>query len=124
MHLVFGNCDYNPNSFRQAVGSTPLKIHGSSQILEIGGRTIGITHGHHGPLFDQLIEAEPDIIVHGHTHQRRDERKNGIRFINPGSVKPPGSSVAVLDLEEADVEFISLGETKSERSGSTGNAST
>jgi putative phosphoesterase len=123
MHLVFGNCDYNPNPFRQAVGSTPLEIHGSSQVLDFDDRTIGITHGHHEPLFDQLIEAEPDFIIHGHTHERRDERDGEVRFINPGSVKPPGSSVAILDLEQEQVDFIDLGETNSEPSGRTGNVS-
>ncbi len=109
VHLVYGNCDFNHNSFRQAAESTPLTLHGRSGLLNTDGLQVGITHGHHKAVLDQLADSRPDYIVHGHTHVRRDEQKNGIRYINPGSVQPPNSSWATLDLSTGRLDFFGPG---------------
>lgn len=108
VHLVYGNCDYNQESFRQASERTPLVLHGSADLLGANGARLGVTHGHYDRLFDELREEEPDYIVHGHTHERRDETLEGIRYVNPGSVKPANSSAAVLDVETEDLTFRDL----------------
>lgn len=107
-HLVFGNCDYQTQSFQQAEGSVPLVLHGSADILEYDGKLLGMTHGHYDRTFDELREENPDYIVHGHTHERRDEEMDDIRYINPGSVKPPDSSVAILDTETDELKFLDV----------------
>ena len=43
-----------------------------------------------------------DVLLHGHTHVPRNERRDGIRFLNPGCVTRPNqgapASVAVLEI--------------------------
>jgi uncharacterized protein len=43
-----------------------------------------------------------DVLLHGHTHVPRDERRQGIRFLNPGCVTRPNRgappSVAILEI--------------------------
>jgi putative phosphoesterase len=44
-----------------------------------------------------------DVVLHGHTHVPRDERLDGIRFLNPGCVTRPnrGAPPSVANLEIA-----------------------
>lgn len=108
LHIVFGNCDFNTESFKQAERSTSMVLHGSADLLSINGTKIGITHGHFDRLFDELRQEDPDIIIHGHTHERRDEKQGNVRYINPGSVKPPNSSIAILQPSDEKLQFIDL----------------
>ena len=43
-----------------------------------------------------------DVLLHGHTHVPRNERRDGVRFLNPGCVTRPNqgapASVAVLEI--------------------------
>ncbi len=43
-----------------------------------------------------------DVLLHGHTHVPRDERKEGVRFLNPGCITRPNrgapASVATLGI--------------------------
>jgi putative phosphoesterase len=108
-HLVYGNCDYNQESFQQASKNSPLVLHGTADLIEANGSRLGVTHGHFDRLFDELRDQDPDYIVHGHTHERRDEGQGGIRYVNPGSVKPANSSAAVLDTESDELTFRDIG---------------
>ncbi len=103
----------------------------AQEILKLGGRTIGLKHGHQRrrlqsryialpydasefDLFYQVMATQlPDaeIIVFGHFHVPVVKEWNDRLFINPGAVAPSHgrSSFAVLELgEKADVHFISL----------------
>jgi predicted phosphodiesterase len=44
-----------------------------------------------------------DVLLHGHTHVRRNERREGVLFLNPGCVTRPnrGASASVANLEIA-----------------------
>jgi putative phosphoesterase len=43
-----------------------------------------------------------DVVLHGHTHQPRNERQDGVLFLNPGCVTRPNRgappSVAILEI--------------------------
>ena len=45
--------------------------------------------------------AEVDVVLHGHTHVPRNERVNGVLFLNPGCVTRPnrGAPPSVANLE-------------------------
>ena len=73
------------------------------EILEIGNKRIGITHGSGGPwriehrvrkTFDQ---DQVDIIVYGHSHQSQNKVIEGVLFFNPGKAT---SSFGILTIEE------------------------
>ncbi|MEP6777290.1 MAG: metallophosphoesterase family protein [Chthoniobacterales bacterium] len=42
-----------------------------------------------------------DVVLHGHTHVPRDERRDGVRFLNPGCVTRPnrGARASVARLQ-------------------------
>jgi putative phosphoesterase len=54
------------------------------------------------------VSPPPALVVHGHTHQPRDEQVGPTRFFNPGAVyRPRGGcppSVGLLELDAGAVE--------------------
>jgi len=61
------------------------------QLVVIGGKKIGITHGSGAPwgienrvrgMFDEV-----DVIIYGHTHKVKNETIGGLLFFNPGQAR-------------------------------------
>ncbi len=96
---VAGNCDsYAPG---------PVE-----ELLEIDGYRIYLTHGHLfgvkqslARLYRRAEDLGADIVIYGHTHVPHQEEKNGILFLNPGSIawqRLPGQySFAVLEFHQS-----------------------
>ncbi|HIA72082.1 MAG TPA: YfcE family phosphodiesterase, partial [Phycisphaerales bacterium] len=56
-----------------------------------------------------LDDPSIDVIVHGHTHEKRDEMVNNTRCINPGALHhAPVYTVAVLDTSSDSLTFHEL----------------
>lgn len=75
----------------------------AKEVLEIGDKRIGITHGSGGPwgieqrvrgIFDQ---DRVDVIVYGHSHKSQNKVIDGILFFNPGKAE---NSFGILTIEE------------------------
>src|SRR6266446_7149292 len=83
--LVRGNCDSNLE--------WPLVVD-----LERNGVRFRLAHipPSRGP-------QDADVVLHGHTHVPRNERKEGVLFLNPGCVTRPnrGAPATVANLEIA-----------------------
>ena len=77
---VRGNCDTEVDQMM-----LDFPVLSDSAILFIEGMTIYASHGHHD--FPALEEG--NVVVSGHTHVPVDYVKDGIRYINPGSVSIP-----------------------------------
>ena len=78
LYAIKGNCD---------IGSKlPLQL-----VVDIEGVKVGINHGtgNYNNVIDRLSytfsEADPTIIIFGHTHVPVNEEIEGVWFINPGS---------------------------------------
>ncbi len=108
LHLVYGNMDRRRRAFPSLESEDGLRCHGESGWVERDGKRIGFTHGNLDSTMRQLRARSPDYLVRGHTHERKDVSKGDTRIINPGSVKPPGASAAVLDLETDRLTFLDL----------------
>jgi putative phosphoesterase len=82
--VVRGNCD---NNFEW-----PLVID-----LERNGVRFRLVH-----IPPDRAPANVDVLLHGHTHVPRNERRDGMLFLNPGCVTRPNrgarASVANLDI--------------------------
>ena len=81
---VRGNCDAEVD---QMVLEFPIMA--DYALMSYGNRRIFFTHGH---LFDKTnppMLKEGDVMVYGHFHVQDADVKNGIIFINPGSVSIP-----------------------------------
>ena len=95
---VRGNCDLR--------ALFPLQC-----LLRIAGRRIFMTHGHcYGTKYglDELLEQgrkdRADVVLFGHTHHRLIERRDGILFVNPGSIggRFPARTATYVVLDLAD----------------------
>jgi putative phosphoesterase len=77
--VVRGNCDDNVR--------WPLVVD-----LVRGGRKIRLQHA--PPELGTLSPNDADLVLHGHTHVPRNEKRGGIWFLNPGCVTRPNRGAA------------------------------
>ena len=81
---VRGNCDAEID---QAVLQFPILA--DYALLSVGSRLLFVTHGHLFHL-DALPPLHPgDILLHGHTHVPACETRDGVTYLNPGSLAIP-----------------------------------
>ena len=77
---VRGNCDTEVDQMM-----LEFSVLSDSAMLFCDGLTIYAAHGHH----DFPAPQEGLVVVSGHTHIPVDYVKDGVRYINPGSVSIP-----------------------------------
>lgn len=110
--FVQGNIDRDLDSLRGAVAELGQANFWWKLTTEIGGVKVAAVHGHDGPLLKELIRSgNYRYVFHGHSHLRRDEVIDGTRVINPGALggkRPQTRSLCIIDLDENDVEFVTL----------------
>jgi putative phosphoesterase len=91
--MVYGNCD-------------PKGLYPDSATGTINGLNYYLCHGQHCPDDDQKLalakEHTASLLIYGHTHEWRLEKKDGVIIINPGSPtmpkkKPQHDTVALLN---------------------------
>ena len=64
----------------------------------------------HTPYVSKSVinEHKAKIVIHGHTHTRRNELINGILFVNPGAISYArdkyDGSYAILEIEDNKIE--------------------
>jgi putative phosphoesterase len=88
VHYVSGNMDRGAQEIRAALDRLGTgSSYGTELHLERDGLRIALMHGNRA---DRLAEAAAsgafDILFHGHTHRRRDERVRSTRVVNPGAL--------------------------------------
>jgi putative phosphoesterase len=109
LYFVFGNNEDDLPALRRAARSV------SATCLEWGGdvvladKRIALTHGHLSRETRLLEAKEPDYLFYGHSHIAADDRRDGIRRINPGALhRADEYSVAVLDLPTGQLRFLKV----------------
>ena len=80
---VRGNCD---GEVDQMVLNFPVLADFAAVFTD--GITMYLTHGHHLENAAKAL-SEGDVLLFGHTHVPEFTRKDGIFFVNPGSVSLP-----------------------------------
>ncbi len=81
--------------------------------LRIGGLSLHVLHDLKQLDIDPLA-AGIDVVIAGHSHKPKVERRDGVLYVNPGSAGPRRFSLpislALLELNDGDaqVELISL----------------
>ena len=94
---VRGNCDTEVD---QMVLEFPILA--DYALLDSGARhSVFVTHGHKYNLESLPPLKAGDLILHGHTHVPACETRDGITYLNPGSVSIPkaGSACSYMLLE-------------------------
>jgi len=76
-------------------------------IIELGGKRIGITHGHLYRVVNDLLQQKPHYLLSGHTHCATNEMHQGVQCINPGALHRASEySVATLHLLTDELRFL------------------
>ena len=81
---VRGNCDAEVD--QMVLGFPIMADYG---VIELGGRFVYLTHGHVYGEDNPPKLRNGDILIQGHTHVQRCVEKDGVLFLNPGSVSIP-----------------------------------
>lgn len=107
--MVFGNCDYVSRLNEYAV-TLGLDVQHPAGVITVDEKRIAFLHGDDILKFHTFLDDESiDIVVHGHSHEKRDEIVNNTRCINPGALhRAPVYTVAVLDTEDDTLTFYEL----------------
>jgi putative phosphoesterase len=77
---VKGNCDSEVDDMVLA-----FSVVSDTALITDNERNLHFCHGHR----DVVSASEGDIVFSGHTHVPKNEKINGVRYINPGSVSIP-----------------------------------
>jgi putative phosphoesterase len=109
MHAVFGNNDGDRVMLVRR-GDGFCEFHDVSAVLELGGRTIALTHF---PDFAPALLASGafDLVIHGHDHRIRVVEDGVRRLLNPGTCSGYGvtrATVAVVDTADLGVALVDL----------------
>ena len=107
--LVFGNCDFDHKVLgRYAEHLGLINDHPAGRLID-GEKTVAFTHGHLEREMRRLLAEKPDYLLHGHSHEVRDERLDGTRIVNPGALfRARRYTVVVLDVQRDSVEFLEI----------------
>lgn len=105
-----GNCDSEVDQL-----AVDFSIMDPVRIFYYGGNTIYIHHGHKKKdeeLLDLSKKFKFNIVISGHTHIFRIDRKDKLLFINPGSPSlPKGAnppSVGLMDFDDNEINIIDV----------------
>lgn len=108
-YFVLGNNDSDVGGIKLAVEVVGGFYLGFGGLVELGGKRLGVAHGDMGRVLRELVAAGPDYLLSGHTHVPHDERRGGIRWINPGALHRARSwTAALLDLEADRLEWVAV----------------
>lgn len=109
VHVVFGNVD---DRARTAVFSNEAKNvthHGDVAEIELDEQKFGVVH-FPDIAFAMACTGKYDVVIHGHTHDKREEKHKSTLIINSGNVmgitKEP--SCAMYDTDTKKIEFFSI----------------
>ncbi|MBT4583456.1 MAG: metallophosphoesterase family protein [Phycisphaerae bacterium] len=106
--LVFGNCDWGVRLHNYAV-DVGIDVRDGADIITIEGKRIAFLHGHDEKQYHAFLDDGVSYLLHGHTHEKRDEMVNKTRCINPGALhRAAVYTVAVLDPSEDTLVFLEV----------------
>ena len=109
--FVWGNTDdpdIGLNTFLQSAGFTlPTAV---PTVVELDHKRFAVFHGHEHAFYANARSPGVDYVLHGHTHETRDDRVGEVRFINPGALhRARVHTVAILDTDSDRLEFVEIG---------------
>ena len=98
---VRGNCEAEVDQM-----VLPFPCLADYALLESGGKTMYLTHGHHANPDNLPPLVQGSIFLSGHTHVKLDKVVDGIRCLNPGSVSiPKDGSHSCIVFEDGEFRF-------------------
>ena len=94
-HFVFGNCDYDTESFAAAIQRAGQTCHGLFGDLEFDGVRVALLHSHDRRKFRETIDSgDYELVCYGHTHVAAIDRHGETLVVNPGAIYRRTASIA------------------------------
>jgi len=108
--FVWGNTDWDRYGLEEYAVQLGIKCLGHGGRIELGGKSVYITHGDEPAQVRRVLEEQKDdYLLLGHTHVWNDQRHDRVRVINPGALyRAARKTVAVLDTERDAVQFLDV----------------
>lgn len=101
---VFGNNDGDRETLEQKAEQTPVEIHNAPFQFDLESNRFLISHRPED--LPDPLPGDVDVVVHGHTHERREARTPEYMILNPGEAGGWLTGVThamVLDTNSMDV---------------------
>jgi uncharacterized protein len=109
---VYGNCDGEHQGLVRRIAEVGGEVNVEPHLYELAGTRFVVMH--HPEWVTAFAQPElADVVIHGHTHELRIEKKGATWIINPGEVfgrLSKGPSVVWFDTEVNEPEVIWLDE--------------
>lgn len=108
--MVFGNNDKERALLLKEAAARGIQHLGDGGEITLDRWRIAMTHGHLKSEMQRLLRAQPDVLLLGHSHKQRNEKREGTWIINPGALhRAAVKTCALLDLNESRATFITIG---------------
>jgi uncharacterized protein len=107
-HFVFGNCDQERASIRQAVHGIGATLYEPLGRLDLDGTRIAWMHGDDAGLM-RVAErgGDFDYLFYGHTHVAAERRTGDTRVINPGALhRVREKTFLILNVPSGETETV------------------
>jgi putative phosphoesterase len=105
--FVWGNTDFPAGGLLAYLHSVRIAVPDAAPVrLTLDGRSFAVFHGHEPGFEFAHDQLDVDYILHGHTHEQRDDRAASTRIINPGALhRAKRKTVATLDTADDVLTF-------------------
>ena len=106
---VYGNNDVERDALAQAAEENGIRLSDPPLELTLCERRITVVHDPRE--LPTVVAGERDVALHGHTHLRVEERREGTLIFNPGEcagMMRGHNRIGVLHLETLEVETLSF----------------
>lgn len=112
MKFVYGNNDGERSGLRKKCSELGFDQIDDTLSFSLAGKGFFVNHGTRSSIIDDAAASQQyDYVLHGHTHEKRNELIGNTRIINPGALFSADSySIAFLEVESGQVEFVEIPE--------------
>lgn len=112
MKFVYGNNDGERSGLQKKCTDLGFDKIDDTLTFEHSGKRFFVNHGTRPSVIeDAASSGQYDYVLHGHTHEQRNEQRGATRIINPGALFSAESySIAFLTPETGEVEFVDIPE--------------
>lgn len=110
MRFVFGNNDGERSGLKKKCEELHFAPIEDTAVFDFAGRKFFVNHGTRMSVIDEAVsKQEYDYVLHGHTHQRREEVVEKTKIINPGALFAALEfSIAFLEAKTGKLEFVEI----------------
>lgn len=112
MRFVYGNNDGERSGLKKKCDDLGFIGIDDTACFDFAGKSFFVNHGTRSRVIDEAVATQRyDYVLHGHTHERRNELRGKTRIINPGALFSADEySIAFLTPETGEVEFVEIGD--------------